>query len=160
VRKYNSHVAPSEKKRKKKLLCSQMLLTFYNAHMYVYILFSFFFLNIILKTINHKKMNDIIKTGFRRGMVSFAGNGIHSRTEQVFIAFSDSDELGQQPWETPLGYVESSGMENLDKMTMYGDFSEFGGNGPDPDRLKSPDTKEYLEVGGVCVCMSRCSVSV
>lgn len=81
----------------------------------------------------------------KRGTLSFIGSGVHSRTDQVFISFTDKPETNPGPWETPLGFVDEAGMNNLDTMTMYGDFSEVGGNGPDPDRLRLPDTKQYLE---------------
>jgi hypothetical protein len=32
---------------------------------------------------------------FSRGMMAFAGTGPHSRTDQLFIAFEDSEHLGQ-----------------------------------------------------------------
>jgi hypothetical protein len=30
--------------------------------------------------------------------------------------------------------------------SRYGDFPAFGGNGPDPEMLKGPSAKDYLEV--------------
>ena len=48
-------------------------------------------------------------------MVSFAGHGQHSRTDQIFIAYSDNEDLGKSPWETPIGMVVE-GMEVVDKI--------------------------------------------
>jgi len=56
--------------------------------------------------------------GFSRGMVAFAGTGPHSRTDQLFIAFEDSEHLGREAWETPIGVV-TKGMDALETMTMY-----------------------------------------
>ena len=84
--------------------------------------------------------------GFKRGMISFAGNEEHSRTTQLFIAFSENDRLGESPWESPIGVVKEDGMERLDRITMYGDVPEFGGTGPDPGRLASPkEARTYLQ---------------
>jgi peptidyl-prolyl cis-trans isomerase A (cyclophilin A) len=40
-----------------------------------------------------------------RGMLSFAGGGADSRTTQLFVALKDSNRLGDNPWETPIGEV-------------------------------------------------------
>jgi len=41
----------------------------------------------------------------------------HRATTQLFVAFSDSDHLGHEPWETPIGVVVE-GMERLESMAM------------------------------------------
>ena len=61
------------------------------------------------------------------------------------MAFEDSDSLGSEPWETPVGLVVE-GLERLEAMAMYGDFPAFGGAGPDPELIRGPGAKDYLQV--------------
>lgn len=65
-----------------------------------------------------KEEDKPLTRGFKRGMISFAGSAENSRTTQLFIAFSDNDNLGKEPWESPIGLVIGDGMERLEKITM------------------------------------------
>jgi cyclophilin family peptidyl-prolyl cis-trans isomerase len=61
----------------------------------------------------------------KKGYLAFAGNGVNSRTTQMWIAFQDSSTLGHAAWETPFGYVSQSTLPNVDKIyTGYGDMPE------------------------------------
>jgi len=86
------------------------------------------------------------KLPFKRGYVSFAGGGPHSRTTQTFIAFKDSDFLGQAPWETPFGYVNAKDMKKVvDRFySGYGDMQDFGGRAPEQGRIANEGGR-YLE---------------
>jgi peptidyl-prolyl cis-trans isomerase A (cyclophilin A) len=74
---------------------------------------------------------------FKRGYVSFAGNGPRSRSQHLFVTLGrDVRSLGREPWETPIGYVEDASMEQVVAKweTKYGDFMPPG-KGPDPGRI-------------------------
>lgn len=72
---------------------------------------------------------------FYKGMVAFAGNGVDSRTSQIFFALENQFFLGQSPWETALGFVTPATMPVIDAIyTGYGDCAPWG-NGPSQDRI-------------------------
>ena len=65
---------------------------------------------------------------FKRGYVSFAGNGPHSRSSHLFVTLGDHVEsLGTEPWETPIGYVTEESMKNVVSKwnTEYGDMAPW-----------------------------------
>lgn len=41
----------------------------------------------------------------KRGTLAFGGNGEHSRSTEMWIAYQDNDHLGHRPWETPFAQV-------------------------------------------------------
>eukprot|EP00438_Fugacium_kawagutii_P034911 Skav206372 [mRNA] locus=scaffold834:132002:133032:+ [translate_table: standard] len=63
---------------------------------------------------------------FRKGTLSFAGTGPHSRNTQIFITLSDqTGKLGKNPWEAPIGHVVEEDLPILDSWKfnhdrMYG----------------------------------------
>lgn len=63
---------------------------------------------------------------FRKGTLSFAGTGPHSRNTQIFITLSDqTGKLGKNPWEAPIGHVVEEDLPILDSWNfnhdrMYG----------------------------------------
>lgn len=78
---------------------------------------------------------------FRPGVLSYAGNGVDSRGTSMFITTSKSQEqlnyFGNNPWETPFGFV-TEGLDNvLNFYTGYGDMAEQGGNGPSQEELET-----------------------
>ncbi|CAM9428313.1 unnamed protein product, partial [Hapterophycus canaliculatus] len=81
---------------------------------------------------------------FKRGMLSFAGSGRDSRTNQVFITFVDLPHLGKSPWETPFGVV-TEGMDSVvDKFYQgYGDQQPFNQDGISQGMLQKRGN-EYL----------------
>lgn len=84
---------------------------------------------------------------FRRGFMSFAGNGENSRATHMFITLGDNlDSLGTMPWETPFGYVTPESMEKTVSRftTEYGDIAPWG-KGPDPGRIEAADGADYLK---------------
>lgn len=82
---------------------------------------------------------------FKKGYVSFAGSGPHSRSTHIFVALEAVKSLGAQPWETPFGYVSEESMANTVSRftTTYGDSAPVG-KGPPPDRIEASDGIEYL----------------
>ena len=84
--------------------------------------------------------------GFKRGDVSFAGNGPNSRSSHMFVTLGERvDSLGREPWETPFAYVteESMAATVARWTTKYGDMPPWGG-GPDPGRISSAGGAGYL----------------
>mmetsp|Transcript_23096 Transcript_23096/g.51528 ORF Transcript_23096/g.51528 Transcript_23096/m.51528 type:complete len:301 (+) Transcript_23096:92-994(+) len=86
---------------------------------------------------------------FRPGYMSFAGNGVDSRTTEVFIVMPGAphyqlNHFGQNSWETPFGYVEAEDLEVLTRIKAYGDVPPFG-EGPDSARIYDEDGYAYLE---------------
>mmetsp|Transcript_98395 Transcript_98395/g.212161 ORF Transcript_98395/g.212161 Transcript_98395/m.212161 type:complete len:468 (-) Transcript_98395:140-1543(-) len=76
---------------------------------------------------------------FLLGAVSFAAIGENSRRSTLFICIGDmSHMLGQKSWETPIGAVAESSLDILEHIdTSYGDIAEFGGQGPDTNRINT-----------------------
>lgn len=66
----------------------------------------------------------------KRGMVSFATAGPHTRTTQVFFNYGDNAMLDAMGF-TPFGQVVS-GQESLDK--LYSGYGEGAPSGPGPDQ--------------------------
>jgi peptidyl-prolyl cis-trans isomerase A (cyclophilin A) len=66
----------------------------------------------------------------KRGMVSFATAGPHSRTSQIFFNYGDNAALDPMGF-TPFGEVVE-GMAALDK--LYGGYGEGAPSGPGPDQ--------------------------
>jgi cyclophilin family peptidyl-prolyl cis-trans isomerase len=84
---------------------------------------------------------------FKRGYVSFAGNGPNSRATHMFITLGDNlSSLGTMPWETPIGYVSAESMQNVVSRfnTSYGDIPPWG-KGPEPGRIEAQDGAMYLK---------------
>ncbi|KAH9255800.1 hypothetical protein BASA81_006201 [Batrachochytrium salamandrivorans] len=78
---------------------------------------------------------------FKRGYLSFAGNGANSRSQHLFVTLGQQvKSLGTMPWETPIGYVSSHSMQSVVSKfeTKYGD------QGPDPNRVIAAKGNEYL----------------
>lgn len=65
------------------------------------------------------------KIPFKRGTMSFAGNGPNSRTSQMFISYGENEGLGRELWETPFGEV-IEGMEHIEELYSYGDMPPWG----------------------------------
>jgi cyclophilin family peptidyl-prolyl cis-trans isomerase len=94
---------------------------------------------------------------FKRGYVSFAGGGKNSRKADMFISFTDTDGLGNSPWETPFGSISLDGMEVVDRFEgKYGDLKDFGGRAPDFGKLWSQGydflAKEYPDIDYLLHC--------
>ena len=82
---------------------------------------------------------------FKEGMMSFAGSGPNSRSNQMFIAYDQADSLGQSPWEIPFGRV-TSGMENVKNFYKeYGDEPPWG-KGPKQASIENRGAS-YIESG-------------
>jgi cyclophilin family peptidyl-prolyl cis-trans isomerase len=62
---------------------------------------------------------------FDKSIISFAGNGPHSRSSQLFIAYAANEHLGREVWEIPVGKV-IDGMDNADAFYSYGDSPPWG----------------------------------
>jgi len=76
---------------------------------------------------------------FKRGYMSFAGNGPNSRSSHLFVTLGrDVGSLGTELWETPFGYVEEDSMQKVVSKwyTKYGDMAPWG-KGPDPGKISS-----------------------
>lgn len=72
---------------------------------------------------------------WKKGMISFAGSGPNTRGTQMFIGYKNSESLGKQPWETPLGFVDR-GFSTIHQLNSeYGELTAFGGNAPDSRRI-------------------------
>lgn len=76
---------------------------------------------------------------FLLGAVSFAAIGENTRKSTLFICIGDmSHMLGQKTWETPIGAVAETSLDILENIeTAYGDIAEFGGAGPDTNRINN-----------------------
>ncbi|KAL3775592.1 hypothetical protein ACHAW5_003495 [Stephanodiscus triporus] len=82
---------------------------------------------------------------FEPGYLSFAGNGVNSRTTEVFVvnpgvSEADLKEFGKNSWERPFGFivgdVNNSAISNV--YSGYGDMFPFG-NGPDSNKIYDVD---------------------
>ena len=72
---------------------------------------------------------------FTDGVISFAGNGLDSRTSEVFFSLGNQANLGKQSWETPFGKIlDPNSLSVLHNWnTEYGDIAPFNpGKGIDP----------------------------
>jgi len=93
---------------------------------------------------------------FLLGAVSFAAIGENTRRSTLFICIGDmSHMLGQKSWETPIGAVAESSLDVLESIdTTYGDIAEFGGSGPDTNRINS-EGNGYLRANFPCLSYIR-----
>jgi len=67
------------------------------------------------------------------GSICFAASGPNTRTSTLCIFLAAFDQLGRNPWETPIGKVDPESMGVLHSLfTGYGDMPQCGGTGPDP----------------------------
>lgn len=79
------------------------------------------------------------------GSVIFAAAGPGTRKTTLCLFLGDFPQLGQSPWETPIGKVCPESMHILHSLfTGYGDIPQCGGTGPDPLKLEELGN-EYLE---------------
>jgi cyclophilin family peptidyl-prolyl cis-trans isomerase len=85
---------------------------------------------------------------FKRGYLSFAGNGPNSRASDLFITLADqrADGIGGAPWEVPIAEVTQESMQQtVNRFNMsYGDMPPWG-KGPDPRQLTAADGAAYLQ---------------
>jgi cyclophilin family peptidyl-prolyl cis-trans isomerase len=87
--------------------------------------------------------DDPVKKSNKRGFVTFAMAGPHSRTTQVFINYSDANARLDKTGFSPFGQVVS-GMNVVDSLYKgYGEGRPMG-KGPDQDRIQS-EGNAYLE---------------
>jgi len=78
--------------------------------------------------------DDPVKGSNTRGTITFATAGPNTRTTQLFINFGNNVGLDGQGF-SPFGKV-TEGMDVVDKLDgEYGDFPQFGGHGPDAQRI-------------------------
>merc|ERR1719382_848610 len=71
------------------------------------------------------------------GTVCFAAAGANTRTSTICIFLGEYPQLGNNPWETPIGKVCPESMGVLHSIfTNYGDMPQCGGSGPDPILLE------------------------
>mmetsp|Transcript_68916 Transcript_68916/g.149964 ORF Transcript_68916/g.149964 Transcript_68916/m.149964 type:complete len:280 (+) Transcript_68916:91-930(+) len=71
-----------------------------------------------------------------KGSVCFAASGPNTRKATICLFLDDFPQLGNNPWETPIGKVHPDSMDTLLSIfTGYGDMPQCGGQGPDPIKL-------------------------
>lgn len=99
----------------------------------------------------HKKYQAIEDDPLRgipiqEGMICFAASGPATRTATICIFLDSFDQLGKQPWETPIGKVDVESMPVLRSIfTGYGDMPQCEGTGPDPIELQAKGPAYILE---------------
>ena len=73
------------------------------------------------------RVNAVGVKRFQRGYFSYAGGGVHSRDNQLFVALYDNGPLGGgSPWEVPWGeLVGEHSYQTLDKI-----YTGYGEDGP------------------------------
>ncbi|MGA2247379.1 MAG: peptidylprolyl isomerase [Verrucomicrobiota bacterium] len=87
--------------------------------------------------------DDAVKGSNTRGTISFAMAGPNTRSTQFFINFGDNVRLDGMGF-SPFGKV-TEGMDVVDKIySDYGDAPEFGGHGPDQQRVQT-EGNPYLK---------------
>ncbi len=87
--------------------------------------------------------DDPVKKSNKRGFVTFATSGPHSRTTQVFVNFNDANARLDKTGFAPFGQVVT-GMNVVDSLYKgYGEGRPMG-KGPDQGRAQSEGNK-YLE---------------
>ncbi|HEU4405267.1 MAG TPA: peptidylprolyl isomerase [Polyangiaceae bacterium] len=87
--------------------------------------------------------DDPVKKSNKRGFVTFATSGPHSRSTQVFINYSDANARLDKTGFAPFGQVVE-GMKVVDSLYKgYGEGAPMG-KGPDQGRVQSEGNK-YLE---------------
>jgi len=83
------------------------------------------------------------KIPFKMSTISYAGSGENSRTSHLFISYtSTSSSLGEQPWETPIGFVKEGMDSVVQELYSYGDMPPWG-KGPKQDPIYGGP--EYIE---------------
>lgn len=81
---------------------------------------------------------------FQEGTLSYAGSSANSRATQLFFSLAENSNLGQSPWETPIGYLNEESLESLRRVYKgYGDMPPWG-SGPTPSALAA-EGNTYLE---------------
>jgi peptidyl-prolyl cis-trans isomerase A (cyclophilin A) len=87
--------------------------------------------------------DDPVKKSNKRGFITFATSGPHSRTTQVFINYSDANARLDKTGFAPFGQVVE-GMKVVDSLYKgYGEGAPSG-KGPNQDRIQSEGNK-YLD---------------
>jgi len=85
---------------------------------------------------------------FEEGVLAFAGSGKNSRTTELFFSYGGekSEQLGKNPWETPIGKLTAESLPILRKLySGYGDMPPWG-KGPDPSIYAKPGNgNSYLK---------------
>merc|ERR1740121_3083861 len=80
------------------------------------------------------------------GSICFAAAGPDTRTSTICIFLAAFEELGRNPWETPIGKVCPESMGVLHSIfTGYGDMPQCGGAGPDPILLEERGNRYVRE---------------
>lgn len=79
-----------------------------------------------------------LKIPFKKGIISYAGNGDDSRGCQLFITLKDSRHLGKAQWERALGFVLPESFPVIDKI-----FTEYDDK-PDQGKIQSHGN-QYLQ---------------
>jgi peptidyl-prolyl cis-trans isomerase A (cyclophilin A) len=87
-------------------------------------------------------LDDPVKQSNLRGSVTYAKEGPHSRSTQLFINLKDNKTLDKQGF-APIGKV-ASGMDVVER--FYNSYGEMPprGQGPDPSRIAS-EGNDYLD---------------
>jgi peptidyl-prolyl cis-trans isomerase A (cyclophilin A) len=79
-------------------------------------------------------------------MVSYAAAGPNTRTTEVFINLVNNSAKLDKMGFAPFGQVVEGMTATVDKFySGYGEIAEAGGNGPDPNQMKSQGN-QYLEI--------------
>jgi cyclophilin family peptidyl-prolyl cis-trans isomerase len=87
----------------------------------------------------------------QEGSVCFAAAGPNTRTSTICIFLADFDQLGGNPWETPIGKVCQESMSVLRSIhTGYGDMPQCGGKGPDPIQLQEKGNQYIRDKYPLC----------
>lgn len=96
---------------------------------------------------------------FREGTLSYAGSSTDSRTTQLFFSLGDHSNLGQNPWETPVGHLSEHSLASLRGIySGYGDMPPWGA-GPNPVTLTT-EGNAYLRQNFTRVdFIDHCSVA-
>jgi cyclophilin family peptidyl-prolyl cis-trans isomerase len=76
---------------------------------------------------------------FQTGFLAFAGSGPNTRGRQLFVALSDQNQLGKQPWEVPFG--ETIGKHSF--ATLQRIYKDYGEDGPDQNRMIEEGAHDY-----------------
>jgi peptidyl-prolyl cis-trans isomerase A (cyclophilin A) len=88
--------------------------------------------------------DDPVKSGNKRGRITYAMAGPNTRTTQLFINFKDNSNLDSQGFAA-FGEVIEGGMDVVDKLYGgYGDMQEMGGHGPSPGKIET-EGNAYLD---------------
>jgi peptidyl-prolyl cis-trans isomerase A (cyclophilin A) len=83
------------------------------------------------------KDDPVVKSN-KKGTITFATAGPHTRTTQVFINLAENQRLDRMGF-APFGEVEAKGMNVVE---MF--YDQYGDNGPDQDKLQG-EGKPYVD---------------